>query len=62
MRGIRVLRDRHRIPGPGNLAIITSASDEELEATAKLFLLLRNEKVRCLTPAQVAQLRKKHPV
>jgi ribulose-5-phosphate 4-epimerase/fuculose-1-phosphate aldolase len=43
---------------------LSAAADaiEELEATAKLFLLLRNEKVRCLTPEQVADLRKKHPV
>ena len=43
---------------------LSAAADavEELEATAKLFLLLRQEKVRCLTPEQVADLRKKHPV
>ncbi len=43
---------------------LSAAADavEELEATAKLFLLLRHEKVRCLTPDQVAELRKKHPV
>jgi 3-dehydro-4-phosphotetronate decarboxylase len=43
---------------------LSAAADavEELEATAKLFLLLRHEKVRCLTPEQVADLRKKHPV
>ena len=43
---------------------LSAAADavEELEATAKLFLLLRHEKVRCLTPAQVAELRAKHPV
>jgi len=35
---------------------------EELEATAKLFLLLRHEKLRCLTPEQVADLRRKYPV
>jgi len=42
---------------------LAAAADavEELEATAKLFLLLRKEKVRCLTPAQVAELRAKHP-
>ena len=32
---------------------------EELEATAKLFLMLRHEKVRGLTPAQVAELAKR---
>ena len=43
---------------------LSAAADavEELEATARLFLLLRHEKVRCLTPKQVAELRKKHPV
>ena len=43
---------------------LSAAADavEELEATAKLFLLLRHEKVRCLTQEQVAELRAKHPV
>ena len=43
---------------------LSAAADaaEELEATAKLFLLLRHEKVSCLTPEQVADLRKKYPV
>lgn len=42
---------------------LSAAADavEELEATAKLFLLLRGEKVRCLTPEQVAELRRKFP-
>ena len=34
---------------------------EELEATAKLYLMLRHDKIRCLTPEQVAELRQKHP-
>jgi 3-dehydro-4-phosphotetronate decarboxylase len=34
---------------------------EELEATAKLFLMLRHEKIRCLTPAQVADVRARYP-
>lgn len=43
---------------------LSAAADaiEELEATAKLYLLLRHEKVRCLTAEQVADLRRKHPV
>ncbi len=43
---------------------LSAAADavEELEATAKLYLLLRHEKVRCLTPEQVADLKRKHPV
>jgi ribulose-5-phosphate 4-epimerase/fuculose-1-phosphate aldolase len=42
---------------------LAAAADavEELEATAKLFLLLRGEKVRPLTPEQVAELRAKFP-
>jgi ribulose-5-phosphate 4-epimerase/fuculose-1-phosphate aldolase len=38
------------------------AAIEELEETAKLFLLLRNEKTRWLTPEQVADIRKRYPV
>ena len=34
---------------------------EELEETAKLFLLLRQEKTRWLTPEQVAEVRRRHP-
>jgi len=43
---------------------LSAAADavEELEATAKLYLLLRHEKPRCLTQAQVAELRQKYPV
>jgi len=42
---------------------LSAAADavEELEATAKLYLMLRREKLRCLTPEQVAELRKKFP-
>jgi 3-dehydro-4-phosphotetronate decarboxylase len=40
---------------------LSAATDaiEELEETARLFLMLRNEKVRTLTPEQVADLRKR---
>jgi len=40
---------------------LSAATDavEELEETARLFLLLRNEKVRALTPDQVAELRRR---
>ena len=34
---------------------------EELEETARLYLLLRQEKTRWLTPAQVADIRKRYP-
>lgn len=51
--------------GPVVAGSSLSAADdavEELKATAKLFLLLRKEKVRCLTPDQVAELRRTYPV
>ena len=35
---------------------------EELEATAKLFLLLQGRRIRALTEAQVAELRTKFPI
>ena len=35
---------------------------EELEETAKLFLLLRHEKTRWLTPEQVAAVRQRFPI
>jgi 3-dehydro-4-phosphotetronate decarboxylase len=35
---------------------------EELEETAKLYLLLRHEKTRWLTPEQVTELRRRFPV
>ena len=43
---------------------LSAAADavEELEATAKLYLLLRGQRVRTLTPEPVAALRAKHPV
>jgi ribulose-5-phosphate 4-epimerase/fuculose-1-phosphate aldolase len=42
---------------------LSAAADavEELEATAKLYLMLRHAKVRCLTDAQVAELRRQYP-
>jgi len=35
---------------------------EELEATAKLFLLLQGQRIRTLTDAQVAELKARHPI
>lgn len=35
---------------------------EELEASARLYLLLRKEKLRCLSEAQVTELRRRYPV
>jgi len=43
---------------------LSAAADavEELEATAKLFLLLQGRRIRTLTEAQVAELRAKFPI
>ena len=43
---------------------LSAASDavEELEAAAKLYLLLRGQRIRTLTDAQVAELRARYPV
>jgi ribulose-5-phosphate 4-epimerase/fuculose-1-phosphate aldolase len=43
-----------------NLSAATDAV-EELEETARLFLLLRNERIRMLTPEQVAELKRRFP-
>lgn len=43
-----------------NLAAAQDAI-EELEETAKLFLMLRNERVRGLTPEQMAELQRRFP-
>ena len=42
---------------------LAAAADaiEELEATAKLWLLVRGERVRCLTPEQLAELARRFP-
>jgi len=42
---------------------LAAAADaiEELEATAKLWLLVRGERVRCLTPEQLAELERRFP-
>jgi len=42
---------------------LAAAADavEELEATAKLYLMLRGERLRPLTPEQVAELRRRYP-
>ena len=44
-------------------ASLAAAADavEELEATAKLYLLLRGQRVRPLTPTQVADIRQRYP-
>ena len=57
-----VLLANHGPVVAGSSLAVAADAVEELEATAKLFLLLRHEKVRCLTPDQVVDLRKKYPV
>jgi ribulose-5-phosphate 4-epimerase/fuculose-1-phosphate aldolase len=44
-------------------ASLAAAADavEELEATAKLYLLLQGQRVRSLTPAQVADVKRRYP-
>jgi ribulose-5-phosphate 4-epimerase/fuculose-1-phosphate aldolase len=41
----------------GSSLSAAAAAIEELEETARLHLLLRNERIRLLTPEQVAALR-----
>ena len=45
-------------------ASLAAATDavEELEETARLYLLLRREKISCLTPEQVAEIEKRFPI
>ena len=44
-------------------ASLAAAADavEELEATARLYLLLQGRRTRCLTPEQVADIRQRYP-
>lgn len=67
---VRGLASRHHavllanhgpVVGGSTLAAAADAI-EELEATARLYLLLRGEKTRALDAAQIADLRKRYPV
>ncbi|MEO8241364.1 MAG: 3-oxo-tetronate 4-phosphate decarboxylase [bacterium] len=66
---VRALAKTHHavlLANHGPVVAGTSLSDaqnaiEELEETARLFLLLQGHKLRDLTPAQVADLRRKFP-
>ena len=67
---VRKLASRHHavllanhgpVVGGSSLAAAADAI-EELEATARLYLLLRGEKIRPLDAAQVADLRRRYPV
>jgi ribulose-5-phosphate 4-epimerase/fuculose-1-phosphate aldolase len=66
---VRGLASRHHalllanhgpVVGGSSLAAAADAV-EELEATAKLYLLLEGRRVRALTDAQVAELRRRYP-
>jgi ribulose-5-phosphate 4-epimerase/fuculose-1-phosphate aldolase len=66
---VRAMASRHHAVllanhGPvvagSNLAAASDAI-EELEATARLHLLLQGHKTRPLTPSQVAELRERYP-
>jgi len=55
-----LLANHGPVVGGTSLAAATDAV-EELEATARLYLMLRGENVRLLTAGEVAELRRKHP-
>ncbi len=67
---VRKLANRHAAVLLANHGPVVAGSSldaavnaiEELEETAKLFLLLRQEKTRWLTPAQAADIRKRYPI
>jgi len=56
-----LLANHGPVVGGSSLAAAADAI-EELEATARLFLLLQGRRVRALTQAQVAELRAKYPI
>jgi ribulose-5-phosphate 4-epimerase/fuculose-1-phosphate aldolase len=55
-----LLANHGPVVGGSSLAAAADAV-EELEATAKLYLLVRGQQVRCLTQDQIADLRKRFP-
>ena len=56
-----LLANHGPVVGGSSLSAAADAA-EELEATAKLFLLLQGRRIRALTDAQVAELRHKYPI
>jgi ribulose-5-phosphate 4-epimerase/fuculose-1-phosphate aldolase len=56
-----LLANHGPVVGGSSLAAAADAI-EELEATARLYLMLRGENVRLLTAEEVAELRRKFPV
>jgi ribulose-5-phosphate 4-epimerase/fuculose-1-phosphate aldolase len=55
-----LLANHGPVVGGASLAAAADAV-EELEATAKLYLLLRGQRVRTLTPAQIADIKQRYP-
>jgi ribulose-5-phosphate 4-epimerase/fuculose-1-phosphate aldolase len=55
-----LLANHGPVVGGSSLSAATDAV-EELEATAKLYLMLHGHRIRTLTPAQVADLKARHP-
>jgi ribulose-5-phosphate 4-epimerase/fuculose-1-phosphate aldolase len=56
-----LLANHGPVVGGSNLAAAADAI-EELEATARLYLLLQGQRVRTLTDAQVADIRRRYPL
>ena len=56
-----LLANHGPVVGGSSLAAAADAI-EELEATAKLYLLVRGSKLRPLTDAQIADIRRRHPI
>jgi ribulose-5-phosphate 4-epimerase/fuculose-1-phosphate aldolase len=55
-----LLANHGPVVGGASLAAAADAV-EELEATAKLYLMLQGQRVRALTPAQVADVKQRYP-
>ncbi|HVL57112.1 MAG TPA: class II aldolase/adducin family protein, partial [Burkholderiaceae bacterium] len=66
---VRVFAGRHHAVLLANHGPVVAGTDlaaatdavEELEATARLFLMLRGARCRCLTAEQVDELRRRFP-
>jgi ribulose-5-phosphate 4-epimerase/fuculose-1-phosphate aldolase len=55
-----LLANHRPVVGGSSLAAAADAI-EELEATAKPYLLVRGRKIRCLTDAETAEIRRRSP-
>ena len=55
-----LLANHGPVVGGSTLAAAADAV-EELEATAKLYLLVRGQKIRCLSDAEIAEIRRRYP-